>query len=54
MSATKITYHRDGSVTLWSVHMQQWIRTRRPSDEALASLSSDARGRVLRHIAKAA
>lgn len=45
----KTTYHKDGSVTLWNVFTQQWLRTRRPSDEVLASLPKEERRRVMRH-----
>ena len=42
------TYHRDGSVTVWDVYTQGWVRTGRPSDRILASCSSD-RERIKRH-----
>lgn len=42
------TFHRDGTVTVWDVHQQQWVRTSRPSDQILASCSSD-RERIKRH-----
>lgn len=42
------TYHRDGTVTVWDVYQQQWIRTARPSDRVLAACSSD-RDRIKRH-----
>lgn len=42
-------YHRDATVTLWDVYQQQWIRTARPSDRQLASLSSKVRARVIQH-----
>ena len=45
----RTTYHRDGSVTVWHVCRQQWLRTRSPSDETLASLSPAERTRVERH-----
>lgn len=50
---SKVTLHRDGSVTLWQVYQQQWVRTARPSDETLASLGWETRDRVLRHLARA-
>jgi hypothetical protein len=43
------TYHRDGSVTVWDVYAQQWLRTSRPSDRILASLSASERSRVVLH-----
>lgn len=49
----RTTLHRDGSITVWGVYSQQWFRTRRPSDETLASLSTAERARVERHIARA-
>lgn len=45
----KTTYHRDGTVTLWDVYRQQWIRTGQPRDEVLASLGHEERERVIRH-----
>ena len=48
----KITYHRDGSVTLWDVYLQNWVRTSRPSDQVYASLSTEERARVTRHVEK--
>jgi len=47
---TKITYHKNRSVTLWDVYRQQWVRTHSPSDRVLASLAADDRARILRHI----
>jgi hypothetical protein len=43
------TYHRDHTVTLWNVYTQSWMRTSRPSDRVLASLTPRERARVLRH-----
>lgn len=45
----KITYHRDGSVTLWNVYTQNFHRTAKPSDAILSSLSEKERRRVCRH-----
>lgn len=45
----RTVYHRNGEVTVWDVYQQQWVRTARPRDEVLASLSTDSRERVLRH-----
>ena len=42
-------FHLDGTVTIWDVYRQRWMRTDEPSDEVLASLSSDERKRVLEH-----
>ena len=50
--AYKTTYHRDGTVTYWSVYLQQWQRvsayelTNRRDD--YASLSDDERRRISR------
>lgn len=43
------TFHRDGTVTIWDVYSQSWVRTRNPSVQLLASLGGDERGRVLAH-----
>ena len=51
----KTKYHRDGSVTLWSVHRQQWVRTSASAvtAETLATLSDAERTRIRRMIANA-
>ena len=48
-NAYATTYHRDGSVTVWDVYAQQWLRTSNPSYRVLASLSSSERDRVVLH-----
>lgn len=48
----KTTYHRDHSVTLWNVYTQSWLRTKKPSDRILASLSQQERERVILHCKK--
>jgi hypothetical protein len=48
----KTTFHRNGEVTIWNVYTQTWQRSRRISDDVLASLDASERARVLRHIAK--
>ena len=48
-AADRITYHRDGTVTVWDVYTQTWRRTGRPSDALLASISEPQRARVIRH-----
>ena len=45
----KTTYHRDGTVTFWSVYRQQWVRSGSLSDRELSSLSESELARVLRH-----
>lgn len=57
MSTTKrdifrTTFHRDGSVTIWNVYTQQWMRTRAPGDRVLASLEPRERARVIRHTSR--
>lgn len=51
-NAYRTTYHRDGSVTIWNVYTQSWLRTSRPSDRLLSSLMFEERERVTRHISK--
>jgi hypothetical protein len=45
----KTTYHRDGTVTLWDVYTQQWVRGNNWDDETLATLSSKERARIIKH-----
>ena len=45
----RTTFHRDGTITVWNVYTQQWLRTSQPSDAVLASLDSRERDRVIRH-----
>ncbi len=47
----KVTFHRNGTVTVWNVYAQRWTRTCRPSDELLSSIDSKIRARVERHCA---
>jgi len=51
----RTTYHRDGTVTLWSVYRQQWERQHVDdlSDETLATLRPAERDRIARMQAKA-
>ena len=52
---TTSTFHRDGTITLWHVYRQQWVRMAATaiSDETLATLSQRERARALRMRAKA-
>lgn len=55
MSTTtyKTTYHRDGTVTYWSVHQQTWKRhAAHVPNKELAAMSADEREKVLRHLGK--
>jgi len=45
----KTTYHRDKTVTIWSVYLSSWIRTNRPSDYVLAACEPKERDRIIRH-----
>ena len=45
----RTTYHRDGSVTIWDIYLQQWKRTAQPSDRVFESLSHKDRERIMRH-----
>ena len=46
----RTTFHRDGSVTIWSVYRQQWERldVSDLSDETLATLPPRERARIAR------
>ncbi len=48
------TFHRDHTVTFWSVYEQRWVRCKasRISDAELASMSDSERRRVARIVAK--
>ena len=45
----RTTYHRDGSVTIWSVYRQQWERGIDVALADLAAMSVRERARVWRH-----
>jgi len=51
----KPIFHRDNTVTFWSVYEQRWIRVaaQRISDEELAGMNFDERARVIRMAEKA-
>jgi len=53
-SSLATRYHRDNSVTVWSVFSQTWerIRASRVSDEILSSLSAGERARIARMAAR--
>ncbi len=50
------TFHRDGSVSFWSVYNQQWVRqsSEHISDQDLASMSAEDRQRVIKMAERAA
>lgn len=48
----KVTLHRDGSVTFWSVYDQRWARSVRVPDLELAAMRASDRKRVLRQMAR--
>lgn len=49
----KTTYHRDGTVTYWSIYDQVWVsRASNVPDQELAAMSSAERERVQRHLAE--
>ena len=53
MSSIKTTYHRDGTITYWSVHNQVWVkRAADIPDRELAAMSNQEREKVLRHLGK--
>ena len=51
----KPIFHRDNTVTFWSVYEQRWIRVaaQRISNEELAGMNFDERARVIRMAEKA-
>lgn len=54
--AYRTKFHRDGDVTVWSVHRQQWVRCPAGdvSDETMATLPRAERERIARIAAKEA
>ena len=48
-------FHRDGSVTIWNVYRQQWVRTSASAvtAETLATLTDAERNRIRRMAANA-
>lgn len=53
MTSTATKFHRDGTVTLWSVQCQSWQRLSHVSAETLASLPAQERRRVMSHLVEA-
>lgn len=49
LSMYRTKFHRDGTVTVWNVYTQTWIRTSRPSDAVLASMANEERAKVIAH-----
>jgi len=51
----KVTLHRDGSVTFWSVIFQTWRKAKANiSDAEFAAMSANDRKRVVRHLERKA
>lgn len=49
----KTIFHRDGTVTYWSVYQQVWVkRASRVPDHELAAMSPKERERVIKHLSK--
>lgn len=50
----RTVFHRDGSVTLWHVYLQRWVRlpARGISRAILATLPSTERARILKLASK--
>lgn len=44
----RTTYHRDGTVTVWDVYQQQWVRmaARDVSDRMLSTFDASERARI--------
>ena len=49
----KLSLHRDGTVTYWSVYQQSWcVHVVRIPDRELAAMSTRDVSRILRHFSK--
>ena len=46
----KTTYHRDGSITVWSCLTSSWLRGSSPSPALLATCSHAEVARIERHL----
>lgn len=44
------TLHADGTVTLWSVIRQQWLRGNNPLIDDLVACSEPERARIIAHL----
>jgi hypothetical protein len=53
MNTSKITYHRDGTITFWDVYQQRWTRTDNPSDQQLSTLPLAQVDKIKEHVSKA-
>ena len=50
---TRTKYHRDGTITYWSVYHQVWIEhVDYIPDEELAARNEHERARIIRHMAR--
>ena len=38
-SWNEIQYHAGGSITVWDIYQQRWVKTSKPSDRLLATLA---------------
>ena len=45
-------FHADGTVTVWNVYIQMWLRTGCPSDRLLATLGHGEVDKIRAHISK--
>tara|TARA_R100000501_G_C2557897_1_gene69788 strand:+ start:308 stop:496 length:189 start_codon:yes stop_codon:yes gene_type:complete len=53
MNATGNRYHKNGTVTYWSVYQQTWIkRARMIPDRELAAMDEDERRRTEGHLSR--
>lgn len=49
----KIKYHRDHTITFWSVYQQIWIcRCSDISDKELAAMTEKEREKIIKHLRK--
>ena len=46
----KTVLHRDGTVTWWDIHIQQWIRVDQFSDQQWSTMGHHERQRIGRHL----
>jgi hypothetical protein len=48
----RVIFHRDKTVSFWSVYWQKWVRHREAPDRELLAMEPETRAKVLEHIAE--
>jgi hypothetical protein len=56
MNNYKTKFHKDGTITIWNIYLQQWERRQADQipDDVLASVGNIERERIYKHARKGA